>query len=149
MLLGDWPFNEDEASQAVSLSARLFGKALAFCSAMRPLRTASPVALTASVKGVASFGVNWTLEVRMIEMPPGAAVEQRNQGYYVAGTRISLDGVAWALKRGDPPTKYSRIFRPSDPGRDWKPLSRLSTPIHGKSRRIWLKASGRGKRPGS
>jgi uncharacterized protein (DUF433 family) len=110
MLLGDWPFNEDEASQAVSLSARLFGKALAFSSAMRPLRTASPVALTASVKGVASFGVNWTLEVRMIEMPPGAAVEQRNQGYYVAGTRISLDSVAWALKRGDPPDEILADF---------------------------------------
>jgi len=36
----------------------------------------------------------------MIEMPTDVAVEQRNQGYYVAGTTISLDSVAWALKRG-------------------------------------------------
>jgi len=37
----------------------------------------------------------------MIEMLADAAVEQRHQGYYVAGTRISLDSVAWALKRGE------------------------------------------------
>jgi uncharacterized protein (DUF433 family) len=37
----------------------------------------------------------------MIEMPIDVAVEQRNQGYYVAGTTISLDSVAWALKRGE------------------------------------------------
>ena len=37
----------------------------------------------------------------MIEMPTDVAVEQRNQGYYVAGTTISLDSVAWALQRGE------------------------------------------------
>jgi hypothetical protein len=37
----------------------------------------------------------------MIEMPADIAVEQRNQGYYVAGTAISLDSVAWAVKRGE------------------------------------------------
>ena len=37
----------------------------------------------------------------MIEMPTDVAVEQRNQGYYVAGTTISLDSVAWAVKRGE------------------------------------------------
>jgi len=37
----------------------------------------------------------------MIGMPTDAAVEQRNLGYYVAGTTISLDSVACALKRGE------------------------------------------------
>jgi uncharacterized protein (DUF433 family) len=37
----------------------------------------------------------------MIEMPTDIAVEQRYQGYYVAGTAISLDSVAWAVKRGE------------------------------------------------
>lgn len=27
------------------------------------------------------------------------AIEQRDQAYYVAGTRNSLDSVAWAIKR--------------------------------------------------
>ena len=37
----------------------------------------------------------------MIEMPANIAVEQRNHGYYIAGTAISLDSVAWAVKRGE------------------------------------------------
>lgn len=37
----------------------------------------------------------------MIEMPTSPFVEKRNQGYYLAGSRISLDSVAYALKRGD------------------------------------------------
>jgi uncharacterized protein (DUF433 family) len=37
----------------------------------------------------------------MVEMLTNAAVEQRNNGYYVSGTRVSLDSVAWALKRGE------------------------------------------------
>ena len=32
-------------------------------------------------------------------------VEQRNGGYYVAGTRISLDSVICAFKRGDSPQR--------------------------------------------
>jgi len=28
-------------------------------------------------------------------------VEERNRGYYIAGTRISLDSIAYALKRGE------------------------------------------------
>ena len=37
----------------------------------------------------------------MIEMPTDQYVEIRNQGYYLAGSRISLDSVAYALKRGE------------------------------------------------
>jgi len=37
----------------------------------------------------------------MIEMPTNQFVEIRNQGYYLAGSRISLDSVAYALKRGE------------------------------------------------
>jgi uncharacterized protein (DUF433 family) len=37
----------------------------------------------------------------MIELPTDVAVEQRDQGCYVTGTTISLDSVAWALKRGE------------------------------------------------
>ena len=32
-------------------------------------------------------------------------IEQRNGGYYVAGTRISLDSVVWAFNRGDSPER--------------------------------------------
>ena len=37
----------------------------------------------------------------MIEMPTDLYVEERNRGYYVAGTRISLDSIAHALNRGE------------------------------------------------
>lgn len=37
----------------------------------------------------------------MIEMPASQYVEARNHGYYVAGTRISLDSVAYAVGRGE------------------------------------------------
>ena len=30
-------------------------------------------------------------------------IEQRNGGYYVAGTRISLDSVVWAFQQGESP----------------------------------------------
>ena len=30
-------------------------------------------------------------------------IEQRDGGYYVAGTRVSLDSVVYAFLRGDPP----------------------------------------------
>jgi len=37
-------------------------------------------------------------------------VEARNGGCYVAGTRISLDTVAYALRRGESPDKIFRDF---------------------------------------
>ncbi len=37
----------------------------------------------------------------MIELPLNAHVDARNHGYYVAGTRISLDSIAYALRRGE------------------------------------------------
>jgi uncharacterized protein (DUF433 family) len=37
----------------------------------------------------------------MVEMPASQYVEARNNGYYVAGTRISLDSVACAIGRGE------------------------------------------------
>ena len=37
-------------------------------------------------------------------------IEQRNGGYYVAGTRISLDWVVYAFKRGDPPERILEEF---------------------------------------
>jgi len=41
------------------------------------------------------------VETAIIEMPANAAVERRDQGYYIAGTRISLESLAWAIKRGE------------------------------------------------
>ena len=44
-------------------------------------------------------------------------IEQRNGGYYVAGTRISLDSVVYAFKSGDSPERilerYPLLDRPS------------------------------------
>lgn len=37
-------------------------------------------------------------------------VEQRNGGYYVAGTRVSLDSVVYAFLRGDSPEGIVRSF---------------------------------------
>jgi uncharacterized protein (DUF433 family) len=37
----------------------------------------------------------------MVEMPASHYVEARNHGYFVAGTRISLDSVACAVGRGE------------------------------------------------
>lgn len=34
-------------------------------------------------------------------MSPNKSVEPRGQGYYLAGTRISLDSIAYALRRGE------------------------------------------------
>jgi uncharacterized protein (DUF433 family) len=36
----------------------------------------------------------------MTAMPPDEYLEERGQGYFIAGTRISLDSVAHALARG-------------------------------------------------
>ncbi len=55
-------------------------------------------------------GIMWMLlndrievkqEVAIVEMPADRFVEARNRGYYVAGTRISIDSVAYAIKRGE------------------------------------------------
>ncbi|HXB67273.1 MAG TPA: DUF433 domain-containing protein [Candidatus Acidoferrales bacterium] len=44
-------------------------------------------------------------------------IEQRNGGYYVAGTRISLDSVVYAFRRGDSPERilerYPLLEKPS------------------------------------
>ena len=44
-------------------------------------------------------------------------IEQRNGGYYVAGTRISLDSVVYAFNQGDSPERilerYPLLGKPS------------------------------------
>ena len=40
----------------------------------------------------------------------GIYIEQRNGGYYVAGTRISLDSVVYAFNRGDSPERILEEF---------------------------------------
>jgi uncharacterized protein (DUF433 family) len=37
-------------------------------------------------------------------------IEQRPGGYYVAGTRISLDSVVYAFNRGEPPSEILENF---------------------------------------
>jgi uncharacterized protein (DUF433 family) len=37
-------------------------------------------------------------------------IERRNGGYYVAGTRISLDSVVYAFNRGDSPERILERF---------------------------------------
>jgi uncharacterized protein (DUF433 family) len=37
-------------------------------------------------------------------------IEQRNGGYYIAGTRISLDSVVYAFNRGDSPGRILEKF---------------------------------------
>jgi uncharacterized protein (DUF433 family) len=38
-------------------------------------------------------------------------VEQRNGGYYVAGTRVSLDSVVYAFLRGESPERIADAFQ--------------------------------------
>ncbi len=38
-------------------------------------------------------------------------VEQRNGGYYVAGTRVSLDSVVYAFRRGESPEVIAGEFQ--------------------------------------
>jgi uncharacterized protein (DUF433 family) len=38
-------------------------------------------------------------------------VEQRNGGYYVAGTRVSLDSVVYAFRRGESPERIADQFQ--------------------------------------
>ena len=40
----------------------------------------------------------------------GQYIEQRNGGYYVASTRISLDSVEYAFNRGDSPERILEAF---------------------------------------
>jgi uncharacterized protein (DUF433 family) len=37
-------------------------------------------------------------------------IEQRNGGYYISGTRISLDSVVYAFRRGSAPESIQRSF---------------------------------------
>ena len=37
-------------------------------------------------------------------------VEERNGGYYVAGTRVSLDSIVYAFRRGDSPESIRQSF---------------------------------------
>jgi len=37
-------------------------------------------------------------------------VEQRNGGYYIAGTRVSLDSVVYSFERGNSPETIQRSF---------------------------------------
>ena len=46
----------------------------------------------------------------MIQMPSDPCIEMRNQGYYLAGTRISLDSIAYAVGRGETVEKILADF---------------------------------------
>lgn len=37
-------------------------------------------------------------------------IEERNGGYYIAGTRISLDSVVYSFERGDSPESIQQSF---------------------------------------
>ena len=37
----------------------------------------------------------------MVELPASQYIEMRNGGYYLAGIRISLDSIIWAVRRGE------------------------------------------------
>jgi uncharacterized protein (DUF433 family) len=43
-------------------------------------------------------------------MQSGEYIEQRDGGYYVAGTRISLDSVVYAFNRGESPERILEQF---------------------------------------
>ena len=42
-------------------------------------------------------------------------VEQRDDGYYIAGTRIALDSIVLAFKDGEPPEAILRCFPMAGP----------------------------------
>ena len=50
------------------------------------------------------------LEVRMVITPISEYIETRNGGYYVAGSRIGLDVVAHAFRRGQTAEDIFRSF---------------------------------------
>ena len=43
-------------------------------------------------------------------------IEQRDEGYYVAGTRISLDSIVYAFNRGESPERILEEFPLLDKG---------------------------------
>jgi uncharacterized protein (DUF433 family) len=43
-------------------------------------------------------------------MEPSEYVEQRNGGFYVAGTRVSLDSIVYSFKAGDSPETIRQNF---------------------------------------
>jgi uncharacterized protein (DUF433 family) len=43
-------------------------------------------------------------------MEPGEYIEQRNGGFYVAGTRVSLDSLVFSFKAGDSPETIRQNF---------------------------------------
>jgi uncharacterized protein (DUF433 family) len=43
-------------------------------------------------------------------MERGEYVEQRNGGFYVAGTRVSLDSIVYSFRTGDSPETISQNF---------------------------------------
>src|SRR5262249_59981618 len=46
----------------------------------------------------------------MRTMMPKSYVEQRDSGYWITGTRISLDSIVYAFKRGAAPESIQRVF---------------------------------------
>ena len=57
----------------------------------------------------------------------GECIEQRNGGYYVHGTRISLDSVVYAFNQGDWPERILARAHPgkiSAPGQAFQSLRR-------------------------
>ncbi|SPE33839.1 conserved hypothetical protein [Candidatus Sulfopaludibacter sp. SbA6] len=44
-------------------------------------------------------------------MMPREYIEQRNGGYYLAGTRVSLDSIVYSLKSGDSPETIRQNFQ--------------------------------------
>jgi uncharacterized protein (DUF433 family) len=51
----------------------------------------------------------------------GECIEQRNGGYYVHGTRISLDSVVYAFNQGDWPERILARAHPG-PSASWKDI---------------------------
>jgi hypothetical protein len=67
-------------------------------------------------------------------MQSGEYIEQRDGGYYVAGTRISLDSVVYAFNRGESPERIleqfpllGRLARVLEPSSSISTTSRRST----------------------
>ena len=44
-------------------------------------------------------------------MMPREYIEQRNGGYYIAGTRVSLDSVVYSFRNGDSPETIRQNFQ--------------------------------------
>ena len=59
-------------------------------------------------RGLKKDGYRATLEVEVAMI--GEYIEQRNGGYYVAGTRISLDSVVYSFDRGNSPEAIQKEY---------------------------------------